>query len=150
MDSKAKRAPRAASTAATVAAEEQKEASAAPAPAMAARAEDVADFAREAYEAFAQSQEAMARGFEAFGLEIVGLARTGIDRAAKTASEMLAVKTLSDALDVNAGFARDSFDTFVEGSTRLSELGIKLAREAAQPLFATWQKDWAKAFRPGC
>lgn len=150
MDSKAKRAPRAASTAATVAAEEQKEASAAPAPAMAARAEDVADFAREAYEAFAQSQEAMARGFEAFGLEIVGLARTGIDRAAKTASEMLAVKTLSDALDVNAGFARDSFDTLVEGSTRLSELGIKLAREAAQPLFATWQKDWAKAFRPGC
>jgi hypothetical protein len=147
MDSKAKRAPRPAAPAAMVAADE--EVSAAPEPAAPAKAEDVGDFAREAYEAFAQSQEVMARGCEAFGLEMVGLARTGIDRAAKTASEMLAVRTLSDAIDVNAGFARASFDTFVEGSTRLSELGIKFAREAAQPLLATWQRDWAKAFGPG-
>jgi hypothetical protein len=153
MDSKGKRGPRPVHPPeAPVAGETEEKISAAAEPASAAsaaRAEDFTDLAREAYEAFAQSQEVMARGFEALGLEIVGLARSGIDRAAKTASEMLAVKTLSDAIDVNAGLARDSFDTFVDGSTRLSELGIKFAREAAQPLFAHWQKDWAKAFCPG-
>ena len=153
MDSKAKRGPRPARLReAPEAGETEERISAVAGPAAAAsaaRAEDFTDLAREACEAFAQSQGVMARGFEALGLELVGLARSGIDRAAKTASEMLSVKTWSDAIDVNAGLARDSFDTFVDGSTRLSELGIKFAREAAQPLFAHWQKDWAKAFYPG-
>ncbi|HEV2300782.1 MAG TPA: phasin family protein [Stellaceae bacterium] len=148
MDSKGKRGPRALPPAAVAAAENI---SAAPEPAAAAAAREavVADFAREAYEALAQSQQVMARGFEALGLEIARAARSGIDRAAKTASEMLAVKTLSDAIEVSAGLARDSFDTLVEGSTRLSDLGIKFAREAGQPLLAQWQRDWVKAFCPG-
>jgi len=150
MDTKGKRGPRPpAAAASALAAEENLAAAAAPATAAKAREDEVADFAREVYEAFAQSQEVLTRGFEALGLEIVGLARSGIDRAARTASEALAVKTLSDVLEVNAGFARDSFDTLLEGSTRLSELGLKFAREATQPFFAQWQRDWAKAFAAG-
>lgn len=147
MDSKGKRSPGAAAPATP--GEPEEKVSAAATPAAAAREAEAADLARQAYEALALSQAVMARGFEALGLEMVGLARAGIDRAAKTASEMLAVKTLSDAIEVSAGLARDSFDTLVEGSTRLSDLGIKFAREAGQPLLAQWQRDWVKAFCPG-
>ena len=147
MDSKGRRGPRAAAPATP--GEPEEKASVVAEPAAPASEPEAADLARQAYDALALSQAVMARGFEALGLEIVGLARSGIDRAAKTAGEMLAVKTLSDAVEVNAGFARDSFDSFLEGSTRLSELGVKLAREAAAPLLARWQQDWAKAFGPG-
>jgi hypothetical protein len=58
---------------------------------------------------------------------------------------MLAVKTLSDAIEVNAGFTRSGFDALVGGSARLSELGARLAAEASQPILTQLGKGWIKA-----
>jgi hypothetical protein len=62
---------------------------------------------------------------------------------------LLAVKTLSDAIEVNAGFTCSSFDTLVGGSAKLSELGMKLAAETSQPLFGQLTRGWSKAGRLG-
>jgi hypothetical protein len=64
------------------------------------------------------------------------MAFSGIDMAARTATQMLSVKTLSDVIAVNVGFACSSFDTLVSGSAKLSELGVRLAAEAAQPFLS--------------
>jgi hypothetical protein len=109
--------------------------------------EDLADFGREAFAALVQSQTAVARGLEALSAELAGLALSGIDAAARTATDMLAVKTLSDAIEVNAGFTRNSFDALVGGSAKLSELGAKLAAEASQPILTQLGKSWIKAAR---
>ena len=112
-----------------------------------ASSEDFGDFGREAFAAFVQSQTAVARGLEALSAELAGLALSGIDAAARTATDMLAVKTLSDAIEVNAGFTRSSFDALVGGSAKLSELGAKLAAEASQPILTQLGKSWIKAAR---
>jgi hypothetical protein len=112
-----------------------------------ASSEDLADFGREAFAAFVQSQTAVARGLEALSAEMAGLALSGIDAAARTATDMLGVKTLSDAIEVNAGFTRSSFDALVGGSAKLSELGVKLAAEASQPILTQLGKNWIKAAR---
>lgn len=110
-----------------------------------ASSENFADFGREAFAAVVQSQAAVVRGLEALSAELAGLAISGIDAAARTATDMLAVKTLSDAIEVNAGFTRSSFDALVGGSTKLSELGAKLAAEASQPILTQLGKGWIKA-----
>ena len=112
-----------------------------------ASSEDLADFGREAFAALVQSQTAVARGLEALSAELAGLALSGIDAAARTATDMLAVKTLSDAIAVNAGFTRSSFDALVGGSVKLSELGAKLTAEASQPILTQLGKSWIKAAR---
>jgi hypothetical protein len=112
-----------------------------------ASSEDLADFGRETFAALVQSQTAVARGMEALSAELAGLALSGIDAAARTATDMLAVKTLSDAIEVNAGFTRSSFDALVGGSAKLSELGVKLAAEASQPILTQLGKSWIKAAR---
>jgi len=109
--------------------------------------ENLSDFGREAFAAVVQSQAAVARGLEALSAELAGLALSGIDAAARTATDMLAVKTLSDAIEVNAGFTRSSFDALVGGSAKLSELGTKLAAEASQPILTQLGKGWIKAAR---
>jgi len=111
---------------------------------------DQTPFASEAFAALAESQAALARGLEALGAEVAGLTRSGIDATARTATEMLKVKTLSDAIAVNALFARHSFDAVVGGSARLSELGMKLATEASQPIMTQIGKGWLKTTRFGC
>jgi Phasin protein len=99
--------------------------------------------------ALAQSQAALARGLEALSAEMAGLALTGMDVLARTATKLLAVKTFSDAIEVNAGFTCSSFETLVGGSAKLSELGVKLATETSQPLFGQLARGWSKATRLG-
>jgi hypothetical protein len=62
---------------------------------------------------------------------------------------MLGIKTLSDAIEVNAGLTCSSFDALVGGSARLSELGIKLTAETSKPLISQLGKTWSKPARGG-
>jgi Phasin protein len=106
-----------------------------------------ADFGSQNFAAFIQAQTALARGLEALSAEMAGLTLSGIDSAACTASDMLAVKTIADAIEVNAGFTKRSFDTLIGGSAKLSELGVKVASEASQPILTQLGKDWTRAAR---
>jgi hypothetical protein len=99
--------------------------------------------------ALAESQAALARGLEALSAEMAGLALSGMNVLARTATKMLAVKTLSDAIEVNAGFTCSSLETLVDSSAKLSELGVKLAAETSEPLFGQMARRWSKAARPG-
>lgn len=112
-----------------------------------ASSEDLADLGRDTFAALVQSQTAMARGLEALSAELAGLALSGIDATARTATDMLAVKTLSDAIEVNAAYTRSSFVALVGSSAKLSELGAKLAAEASQPILSQLGKGWIRAAR---
>jgi hypothetical protein len=110
---------------------------------------DRVELGRDVAAAFAQSQAALARGLEALSAEMAGLALSGIDTAARTATKMLAVKTLADAMEVNAGFTYGNLDALIGGSATLSQLGVKLAAETSQPLLNQFGKGWIKRGRPG-
>jgi hypothetical protein len=114
-----------------------------------ASADDLAHFSRDAFAALAQSQAALARGLEAMSAEMAGLALSGIDTAARTATKMLGIKTLADAIEVNAGFTCSSMDALLGGSAKLSELGVKLAAETSQPILTQFGRGWTKASRLG-
>jgi hypothetical protein len=109
--------------------------------------DEIDRFGREALAALAESQAAMARGLEAMSDEMAGLTRSGIDIAARSATEMLGVKTLSDAFKVNALYARDSLDSLLDGSAKLSGLGIKLVAESSRPILTQLGQGWIKAVR---
>lgn len=111
--------------------------------------EKVVDFGRGALAALAESQAALARGLEALSAELAGLTLSGLDATTRAASKMLGIRTLCDAIEVNARFTCSSFDTLIAGSARLSELGVKLATETSQPLFGQLGKNWIKAARHG-
>jgi hypothetical protein len=106
-------------------------------------------FEGDAAAALAQSQAALARGLEALSAEMAGLALSGMNVLARTATKLLAVKTLSDAIEVNAGFTCSSLETLVGGSAKISELGVKLAAETSQPLLGQLARGWGKAARLG-
>ncbi len=97
----------------------------------------------ETLSALAECRAVLTHGLDALSMEAAALTRGGVEVAARTAIDMLAVRTLSDAMAVNAGFARASFDTWIGGSARFSELGAKLAVESWRPLLARLGKTWS-------
>jgi hypothetical protein len=107
--------------------------------------DEIARFGRDALTALAESQAATARCLVAMSDAVAGLTRSGIDIAARTATEMLGVKTLSDAYAVSALFAGKSFDSLLGGSAQLSGLGVKLAAEASRPILTQLGQSWIKA-----
>jgi hypothetical protein len=109
--------------------------------------DEILGFGREALAAFAESHAAMARGLEAMSEEMAGLTRSGIDMAARSATDMLGVKTISDVFRVNAEYARNSFDSLLDGSAKLSGLGVKLAAESSRPILTQLGQGWINAFR---
>ncbi len=109
------------------------------APESAAEAAPIAGFAELAGKssaALARSQAALVQGLEELSVEFAEMARSGVESATTRASEMLSVKTFSDAVDLNFSLARDSFEAFAGGSLRLAELAVEVARKAAAPFFA--------------
>ena len=119
------------------------------APAITAARGERANLGEDAFAAIEEARSAMARGFHALSDEIMGLTRCGIDTSARTAIEMLSVKTFSDAITVNSSFARASFDNWLDGSAKFTELGVKLAVESARPFLTRLSKSWTYAPRPG-
>ena len=119
------------------------------APRLAAPPHQTADFGGEAMAVFAETRTVLADGVEALSAEVAGLARRNIETAARTAIEMLAAKTVADAIAVNAGFARASFGNWLGSSAKLSELGLRLATESARAFAERLAKGRTGARRAG-
>jgi phasin family protein len=89
-----------------------------------------------------ESQTALTRGFEAVATEVTGMARSGLTVATEAAQAMLGAKTFAEAIEINAGFARRSFDAVIGGTAKLSEIGVKAATDASRPLLNRLGESW--------
>lgn len=81
-----------------------------------------------------ESQAAIASDMTAFALEMSGFARSNLTAAGDSVTAMLTARSLVDAVEVQLGFARRSLDALADGSTRLGEIGLRLANDAAKPM----------------
>jgi hypothetical protein len=114
-------------------------------PPLSGFSEILTDVGRQNFAALIDSQTALARGLETLSAEIAGLALAGVDAAARTATDALSVKTIADAIEVNAGYTRRSFDALMVGSAKLSEVGLKVAAQTWHPLLTHFGKSWTGA-----
>jgi hypothetical protein len=108
----------------------------------AAPADDMFAYGQQAWAALAEAQAAAARGFEALVGEINTLTRSEMAAATNSATAMLGVKTLAEAVEVNLGYARRSFDALVGTSAKLSEIGVKAAADASRPILMRFGSGW--------
>lgn len=57
---------------------------------------------------------------------------------------MLTAKTMKEAMDTQGDFMRTQFDTALAESTKISELCVKLATEASEPMQSQWNQMVSK------
>ena len=68
--------------------------------------------------------------------EMTTFTRSEMAAAADSATAIFAVKTFAEAVEVNLGFARRSFDALIGSAAKLSEIGAKTAAEASWPILS--------------
>jgi hypothetical protein len=101
--------------------------------------------ADDSWTTLAETQAALTRGFEEAAVELTGMARSGFAATADAAIALLQAKTFADIVEINAGLARRGVDAMIEGSARLSEIGVKAVAATSRPLLSRLDATWSNA-----
>jgi len=94
-----------------------------------------------------EMQTALTRGFASMALEMTGFTRSAVAAATEAATAMLGARTLAEAVEINAGLIRSGADAMLEGSVRLSEIGIAAMSDASRPILERFGTSWSGARR---
>ncbi len=110
--------------------------------------EELAAFSKANMEAFVQANTILVKGFEEFSKEIMALTKASMETATTTAKAVFAAKTIKDVVALQSDFTKTSFDKFVANSSKLSELGVKVASDAIAPVTARVNVAVEKVLKP--
>ena len=98
--------------------------------------DDLAVLGKENLDALVAANTVVAKSLEEIGKEVAVYTQSSLESAASAAKALFGAKTLKDVIAVNNEFAKASFESFVANSTKISEIGVKAANEALQPINA--------------
>ncbi|MEI9983582.1 MAG: phasin family protein [Aliidongia sp.] len=110
--------------------------------------EEIAAFGKANIDAFIQANSVFTKGVEAISKEVIALTQAQLESNAAAAKAIFAAKTLKDMVELNAEFTKSSFDKMVANSTKLGELGTKIATDTFAPLSARVTSVVEKAAKP--
>jgi len=110
--------------------------------------EEMSKLQKDNWDAMVAASQIWAKGAEVIGKAWMGLAQETLETAATTAKAMVGVKTLREAVDLQADFAKGNFDKFVAESTKMSETVVKVANDAMEPITARVNVSVEKIFKP--
>ncbi len=97
-------------------------------------AEELADLARANVEAVVEAGRVAAEGARSIGQDVVASNRDNVEQAADAIRSLAEAKSPTEYLQLQGEFARSQFDRAVAETSKLTELLVKLAGEAFQPL----------------
>ena len=96
--------------------------------------DEIADFNKDTIEAVIASSNVVAKGVEDLGQEIASYAQFAAEKNIETAKQLFAVKSVQDAMDLQASWAKAAFDGFLAESAKLQDLSLQVSTKAAEPL----------------
>jgi hypothetical protein len=106
----------------------------APVPKMERGADSYFTAYRATLASFGESQMAVASDMTAMALEMSSLAASSLMAAGDGVAALLTARSPADAVEAHVVFARRSIDAMAGGSTRIGELGLRLANDAAKSM----------------
>ena len=110
--------------------------------------DEFASYGKETFDVCAKFNDAFVKGSEEMGKAYYAFIKTAADANAETAKALMTAKTLNEVVEIQSEFARSSFDSFVNEGGKLSELGVKVATEAFEPVQAHMNSTVERMVKP--
>ena len=109
---------------------------------------EFAGFGRENFEAVMKASTIVAQGYGAIGKHWMEFAKLALEQSVEATRAIAGSKNVKDAIEAQSAFARTAFDRYVSEANKISELGIKTATDAFEPLQKRADEVVAKYSRP--
>lgn len=96
--------------------------------------EEVNQLGKENVEAFVKSSQILAKAAEEMGKAISTFAQSSMELNQQAGQALLGVKSVQDLVEVQAELARSSMDHMIAGASKISDMAVKVANEAFEPI----------------
>jgi hypothetical protein len=101
---------------------------------MFAQYDDFQKFGKQGFDAALKNFGTLSKNFEAIAVEIADFSKKQFEANSAAFEKLVGVKTLDKAIEVQADFAKQSFEGFVAHSTKVGQLVSNLTKEAMKPV----------------
>lgn len=103
------------------------------------------NFNAEYSEACKKSGTIFAKGVEDIMSTMMSLTQQSAEKQSQFFKDVMGCKTINEFADAQNKIAQTNFDDFMSGATRISEIGVKILTESAEPVSAQVTKAVEKA-----
>jgi len=98
--------------------------------------DEFAAMGRDNIEAFVKAGTIVAKGVEKINETWLAFAKANMESGVAATRDLFKCTNVQEVFDLQAGFAKTWFDSFVSEGTKISEIGMNVANDAAGPLQA--------------
>ncbi len=98
--------------------------------------EDLVAFGQANAEAFLKSSQIWASGMQEISKAFASTAKTSFDESVSTLKAMTAAKSVKEAMEMQAAFAKTAFEKAMAESNKMADASIKLTEQALAPITA--------------
>lgn len=98
--------------------------------------EDISQSGKDNVEAIVKSSQILAKAAEELNKAISTFAQSSLELNVQAGQALLGAKSLQDLVEVQQELARSSFDHFISGSSKISDMAMKVTNEALEPIQA--------------
>jgi len=98
--------------------------------------EEFQTFSKEGFEAYVAAATAMTKGLQNIATESADYSRKSFEKGTQAIEKVMAAKSVEKALELQQGFLKDSYESFLSQVTRFNELYANALKEAYKPFEA--------------
>lgn len=98
--------------------------------------EEMLAFGQGNMEAFVKATQIYATGFQDISKQIAASSKASLEESVAFSKSLMGVKSVKEAVDLQAGFAKSSIEKAIAESNKLTDASVKLAEQAIAPLTA--------------
>lgn len=109
---------------------------------------DFASLGQDNVDAMVRSGTIMAKGLEVLGNEMMAFARTSMEDNVAATKALFGVKSVRELVDMQTEYTRKNMNQFLAESAKLTELSVKVANEAMEPIQARVNVAVEKIMKP--
>jgi phasin family protein len=110
--------------------------------------DELTELSKENVDAIVSFNTKLAKAYEQLGKEIVSFTQSSIESQVEAAKAMFAAKSLREVVDLQSELARSHFDKAMAEGAKITEMSVKVANEAYEPLQARMNVTVEKILKP--
>ncbi len=107
--------------------------------------EDFQSFGKDSFDAYVASATAMTKGLQAIAAETADYSRKSFEKGSQAFEQASQAKSIDKVFELQQGFAKEAYDSFVGQMNKLGELYIAAAKDAYRPFEAKFAEFGFKA-----
>lgn len=106
---------------------------------------DSQSFGTQYSDAYTKSGEIFKKGMEDMVSTMVSLTKDSAAKRSEFVKQVMSSKTPNEFAEMQSKIAKESFDDFMKGANKISEIGVKILTESSEPVSKEVQKSMQKA-----